>query len=116
MIGMLFLIGTGVLVGGVDCVDRKNDRLWFLAQAMGGPLVLAVDQINQAVVQSPQRDWRRDQQLRQDFLAGEPSVLDELRRFGLGRVNEMGTLFVALAGLMNLVVILDAVFAAPPDA
>ena len=30
------------------------------------------------------------------------------RRIGLGRVNEMGTLFIALAGLMNLVVVLDA--------
>ena len=32
---------------------------------------------------------------------------------GLGRVNDMGTLFIALAGLMNLVVILDALHFAP---
>jgi len=26
----------GVLVGGVDCVDRKEDGLWFVAQAGAG--------------------------------------------------------------------------------
>ena len=36
------------------------------------------------------------------------TVLKLLERKGLSRVNEMGTLYSALAGLMNLVVILDA--------
>ena len=36
-----------------------------------------------------------------------------MRAVSLGRVNEMGTLFIALAGLMNLIVILDALYFHP---
>ena len=36
---------------------------------------------------------------------------ERFRAIALNKPNEMGTLFVALAGLMNLVVILDAAFA-----
>lgn len=121
MFGVLFLIISGLLIGGLDCVDRKNDRLWFLAQAVCGPIVFAADLANQTIVQPPYQDWNGDQALRDEFVqayeaeqAGrEPDsdLLDSLRRVGLGRVNEAGTLFIALAGLMNLVVILDAMYA-----
>lgn len=113
MAGVLGLVFIGLLVGGIDCVDRRNDRLWFLAQGLCGPVAFAADAANQALVQSHVIDWSR----RTDwdkFLSEDPEVLDDLRRVGIGRVNEMGTLFVALAGLMNLVVILDALFRAPP--
>ena len=39
---------------------------------------------------------------------GDPEVARRLHRKSLGHVNEMGTLYCALAGLMNLVAILDA--------
>ena len=32
----------------------------------------------------------------------------QLKTRGLGKVNEIGTLYIALGGLMNLIVILDA--------
>ncbi|MCI0363461.1 MAG: hypothetical protein L0219_06230, partial [Phycisphaerales bacterium] len=94
MFGVLFLFVGGVLIGGVDCVDRKQDFLWFLAQSVCGPIAFAVDLINQLFVKR---------------------MSDEARLFtiGLNKPNEMGTLFGALAGLMNLVVILDALQGAP---
>jgi hypothetical protein len=91
MFGVLFLVLTGLLVGGVDCVDRKRDRLWFLAQAVCGPIAFAADFLNQGYVQKLPDEERF------------PAI-------ALNKPNEMGTLFVALAGLMNLVVILDAAF------
>lgn len=91
MLGVLMLVVIGVLVGGVDCVDRRNDRLWFLAQSVCGPIVFAVDFVNQRYVQTLPDEQR-------------------YRAIALNKPNEMGTLFVALAGLMNLVVILDATF------
>lgn len=91
MLGMLFLVLSGVLVGGVDCVDRQRDRLWFLAQSLCGPIVFAADAVNQNYVQKLPDEER-------------------YRAIALNKPNEMGTLFVALAGLMNLVVILDALF------
>ena len=44
---------------------------------------------------------------------GDPEVTRRLHRKSLGHVNEMGTLYCALAGLMNLVAILDAL--QPPN-
>jgi hypothetical protein len=91
MFGMLFLFFCGLLVGGVDCVDRKRDHLWFLAQAVCGPIAFAADLVNQQYVQTLPDEER-------------------YRAIALNKPNEMGTLFIALAGLMNLVVIMDAMF------
>jgi hypothetical protein len=120
MFGVLFLFVLGLLIGGLDCVDRRNDRLWFYAQSMCGPIALGADVANQALVQRraadwqmPGGNWRKDDALDADYAAGDPELLESLRRVGLGRVNEMGTLFIALAGLMNLVVILDALYYRP---
>lgn len=88
MFGVLFLFLGGVLIGGVDVVDRKQDRLWFLAQGCAGPMAWGVDWVNQG------------------YLKRRPAA-EQNRLTSIGRVNEMGTLFCALAGLMNLVVVLD---------
>jgi hypothetical protein len=107
MIGVLFLFLGGVLIGGIDSVDRRDDRLWFLAQALCGPIALVVDFANQALLEPlPQNVGDR-------YLRGEPATLRRLELTGLSRVNEMGTLFSALAGLMNLAVILDALHSKP---
>jgi hypothetical protein len=94
MFGVLFLFLGGVLIGGIDSVDRREDHLWFLAQMLCGPIAFGVDFLNQNFIKS----------------------IPEPQRFatiGLNKPNEMGTLFTALAGLMNLVVILDAMFFTP---
>jgi len=89
MFGVLLLFFCGLLVGGFDAVDRRDDRLWFIAQSFCGPIAFGADLVNQQYVkQLP--DERR------------------LHTTGLARVNERGPLLIALAGLMNLVVILDA--------
>ncbi len=102
MFGVLFLFGSGLLIGGIDSVDRRDDRLWFLAQVLCGPVAIGVDLVNQSIVKTLPPDWR------QRYDQGDQDVRATLRRKGLGHVNEMGTLFCALAGLMNLVAILDA--------
>ena len=105
MIGVLFLFMSGVLIGGIDSVDRRDDRLWFLAQALCGPIALVVDYANLALLEPLPRD------VNERYLQGDKKTLRRLEQTGLSRVNEMGTLFSALAGLMNLVVILDALHA-----
>lgn len=91
MFGVLFLFFGGLLIGGIDVVDRKTDHLWFLAQAVCGPIAFGADFINQ--------NWLKN--------LPEPQ---KWATIGLNKPNELGTLFIALAGLMNLVVILDAMF------
>ncbi|MGI9013331.1 MAG: DUF6677 family protein [Phycisphaerales bacterium] len=83
--GILLMFGIGILVGGVDVVDRREDWLWFLPQALLGPITLVADAMNQAYVKTGR--------------LGQPS---------LAAVNDYGTLFVGLGGLMNLAAMIDA--------
>lgn len=92
MLGVIFLVICGVLVGGIDAVDHKNDGLWFIAQVWCGPIVIGVDLMNQA------------------WIAPLP-ISQRATLVGLSHANEMGTLFIAMAGLMNFVVLLDVLHA-----
>jgi hypothetical protein len=94
--GTMLLIFAGLLIGGLDVVDSRNHWLWFLAQSGCGPITFILDWLNVQLV---------DQQ---DQAA-------QIARTSLGRVNEMGTLLIALAGLMNIVVMLDALRLPPRD-
>jgi len=84
----------GVLVGGIDAVDHKNDGLWFIAQVCCGPIVIVIDTLTQVLIVDAPLEKRAT-------------------LVGLSHVNEIGTLFIAMAGLMNFVVILDALQAKP---
>ncbi len=91
MSGILFLFFSGLLIGGLDAVDMKQDRIWFVGQALNGPIAFIADFLNQALIQN------------------QP---DEIRvhRVSLAHVNWLAMLFITLGGLMNLVVILDAFY------
>lgn len=83
--GVFLLFLVGLLVGGVDVVDARDDRLWFVPQALCGPVTFGADYLNQKFVKTGTIGTR-----------------------SIGRANELGTLFVALAGLMNLAAAIDA--------
>lgn len=87
-LGVLGLFITGLLIGGLDAVDSERDRWWFYAQALTGPVAFLTDTVHIAL------------RHRGDIIQG------------LGRMNEIGTLCCALAGLMNGMAALDAAF--PP--
>ncbi|HBZ97233.1 MAG TPA: hypothetical protein DEO57_05250 [Phycisphaerales bacterium] len=89
MFGILFLFAFGILIGGIDVVDMKRDRLWFLAQACNGPLAFLADFLNQSLLKTADPDT-------------------QARLTSLGNINATGTLYIALGGLMNFILILDA--------
>lgn len=91
-IGSLYL--AGLLVGGLDVIDSREDTLWFAAQTIAGPTTVVLDTIHQRYLKPN--------------AAPESDQLPYVR--SLGRVNEMGTLFCAMAGLLNLLVILDVLY------
>jgi hypothetical protein len=115
MFGVLFLFVSGLLIGGLDVVDHKRDKLWFLAQSLCGPVTFVADVANQGVVKRMPDNWERNGDWKRRYLERDPDVLAQLKGTSLGRVNEIGTLYIALAGLMNLVVILDALHRAPGE-
>ncbi len=84
-IGVLGLTLGGLLVGGLDVVDRQEDKWWFVLQAGIGPVAWGVDAYHQ-----------------QDKGLSEPRITRSL-----GRVNEVGSLYIAMAGMLNAIVVID---------
>lgn len=107
--GILILFVGGLLVGGIDSVDRKEDHLWFIGQAGAGPIAFAASYANEAMLKS----GRHGELLPAPTPYGTPANAASPRPMvstskGLAHANEFGTFFTFLAGLMNFVVILDA--------
>jgi len=104
-IGGLYLVG--LLVGGISVVHSRNAdgtlRPWYLGQALIAPS-LAVE-------------YTHDN-LRARTEGADPSPYDEDIAFSpaYGRAAEVGTLYTALAGLLNLLAIIDIAYREPRSA
>ena len=107
MAAVLGMFGSGLLIGGIDAVDSVEDAPWFIAQSANGPIALAADWANQNIVKTG----------KVGELLPAPAPLDPLGRplpgrhtmsslRGLGAANEFGTLFIALGGMMNFILIM----------
>lgn len=135
----------GMLIGGIDVVDKKEDFVWFLGQSLVGPVAFGTDYIHQHFIKV--RDPRTGQirsahpnEIRdpktgnaievRDPLSGAPREFLDSRtgqvRLGttadrppntksIGRVNEVGTLFCTLAGMLNLICLIDVAKRRPVD-
>lgn len=154
-VSVLAMFFGGMLIGGIDVIDRQEDRWWFVGQAFVGPIAFGVNWVHQnqfkaygiqpvpAPAGSPPvyettepkllgphrlrsvypRETRRMADVEVRTPAGQ---LIETRRLpvavpispgesppnrkSLGKVNELGTLYALCAGMLNLIVILDALF------
>lgn len=113
--GVLGLFFGGILIGGIDVVDSKEDRVWFLGEALVGPIAFGVDHIHQrhlkvmdpeqGVLRSAFPGEGRDAATGLPIPGGTPPNTKSI-----GRVNELGTLFATIAGMLNLIAIVDAGF------
>ena len=138
--GVLGMFASGLFIGGIDVVDRREDFPWFLGQAIVGPVAFGVDWVhqNQFKVDVPVTGLRSAYPNEyRDPATGRPVITvmneqtgePEARLTGatpvtgatvtgawppnvksLSRMNELGTLFCTIAGMMNLICILDAAF------
>jgi uncharacterized membrane protein YuzA (DUF378 family) len=86
--GIIFVALTltflvGLYVGSVGVVDPVHARPWYVAQVMNSPLVM---------------------------LLGRIGASGEYRVFG--RANEIGQIYTSIAGLLNLLCIVNAVYTA----
>lgn len=127
--GILGLFAGGVLTGGIDVIDRKEDPIWFAGQALVGPIAFAVDYWHQAFCKIRDAERVVNGRVRFEVRTGQP---DEARdpvsgrsagtgpglrppnSKSLGRMNELGTLFATIAGMLNLIAIIDAFHHARP--
>lgn len=88
---LLLLFAGGLLIGGMDVVDPVDDTIWFIPQAGLGPVTAGLGLAHVVM----------------DKQAAETGK--SVFQRSIGRVNEMGTLYCAIAGVLNLLAILDAV-------
>jgi hypothetical protein len=123
MLGVLGLFLYGLFIGGIDAVDSKEDRIWFVGTAMVGPLAWGTDWAHQNLFKAADPNSGRVRTGRpgevRDAAGGTPvwraATPDELaagagppNAKGLGRLNEIAMLAVVLAGMLNFIVFLDA--------
>ncbi len=118
--GVLGLFVGGVFLGGVDVIDRREDKVWFIGQALVGPLAFGVDYYHQnhLKVFGQDQDSRSNLSRWRSAYPYEGRDKDGKAVMGgvppntksVGRMNELGTLSAALAGMINLIVIIDAGF------
>jgi len=104
-VGGLWLLG--LLIGGISVIDHRDYSegtrvkfsLWFLGQSLTGPSV-AVDLYHQHIKNV---SARLHGHVPQPGDSPQPLYVPSF-----GRVAELGVLFTALAGMLNLLVIIDA--------
>ncbi|MEL7472755.1 MAG: DUF6677 family protein [Planctomycetota bacterium] len=131
-LGVLGLFLTGLLLGGIDAVDSREDRLWFLGQAFVGPVAFAVDWTHQSQFKAydpgdladppptglrPRSAYPGELRERTNTSAGdvwvwrpnaEAPTAEPPSRKGLAKVNELAALITTLAGMLNFIAIVDA--------
>ena len=97
-IGTLWL--GGLLIGGISVIDRRDHSAWFLGQMMVAPSVV-VDRYHDNL----RSQWQREVGSRADLVPPyEPAF---------GKPQEQGTLYTALAGLLNLLAMIDVAGRSP---
>ncbi len=117
---------VGKVTGHAPTLDSSpdGDPIWFTGSLLVGPVAIAVDAYHQyelKVIEPFQRGPRGGVIRRtpkpdegRDPTNGQPTVLAPGQSppysKALGRVGEIGTLSCALAGMMNLIAIIDASF------
>lgn len=111
-VGVLGLFFGGMLIGGIDVIDSREDRVWFFGQALVGPTAFAVDWAHQTQFKVIDPNTR---QLRTAY-PGEGRDANGMAVAGgtppniksINKVNDIGTLYATIAGMLNLICILDA--------
>lgn len=108
MVAILGMFAGGLLIGGLDAVDSVEDAPWYIAQSGNGPIAFAADLANQELLKKG----------KVGELLPAPSPTDPSGRpapgqhyvstfKGIGAANEFGTLFIALGGMMNFILVMD---------
>jgi hypothetical protein len=129
-IGIAGLLLGGLLIGGIDVVDSRESRYWFYVQVLNPAAILMIDQVHQNAFKGYEvrsgdisenffRKPAHGERLQFDSSRGVKVIVNDASvgtpspRRSIGRVNEVGSLFVALAGMLNLIVLVDVLWHAP---
>ena len=136
-VGVMGLFLGGILIGGIDVIDSKEDKIWFMGQALVGPAAFGVDTLHQnrfkawaqvqAITGRPtwekrsgypteSRVWS-DANNRYEWQPSAPSddgapTIGPPNTKSIAKMNEIGTLYATIAGMLNFIIFLDALMPA----
>lgn len=130
--GVLGLFFGGLFIGGLAVVDSKSGRLEnrisYYGQMAVGPVAIVVDRVHQSMFKGMDTETNKVRALGPDEVllsASDPrngrgfpviAKADASRGEGppyvrsQGKVQEIGLLYTVIAGMLNFIVILDALF------
>lgn len=89
-IALLWVLG--LLVGGIGVIDHRQHRFWFLGQSLIAPSI----GVNYAT-----------QKIKTTQSIPTPAGDEPVYQPSFSRIHEQGVLFTALAGLLNLLAVID---------
>ena len=89
-IALLWVLG--LLLGGIGVIDRHQHRFWFMGQVLVAPSI-AVNWATQEAKSAQSQRGRGD--------------TEPIYQPSFSRIHEQGVLFTALAGLLNLLAVID---------
>jgi hypothetical protein len=110
---ILGLFFGGIFIGGIDVIDAREDTAWFAGQAFVGPLAFGVNHLHQNSLKVIDPRTKQPRSARptegRDATTGGPVANGTPpNRKSIGKMNEIGTLYAAIAGMLNLIVMIDA--------
>ena len=128
-VSILLLWLAGILIGGISVIDRhdrgeppdnapslRSQSWWFYGQAMIAPSLL-VDYIRSSMTNSHaiKTGHPDDPNPRSLLLPQRGSDIESAPPYepSFGRVAEQGTLYTALAGMLNLLAMIDVLYCDP---
>jgi hypothetical protein len=98
---ILLTFGAGLYIGSIGVIDSVGAKPWYIAQVMNSPAVIVLgNHVAQANTGAAQLISRPESSAPPD---GYPVF---------GRSNEMGQIYTSIAGLLNLLCIVNAVYLA----
>ncbi len=106
-IGLLWL--SGWAIGGVSIFNYNQHRAWFGGQMLTAPSVAVAVARDHLLTEAPPE---RPAAISEGFSFQPPKPKIQYEP-SFGRVNEIGILYTALAGLLNLLAIIDVLYKEP---
>ena len=104
-VGVGGLFFGGLLMGGISTIDRYEDRWWFILQCGVGPATFAIDRIHQTQFKLVGPGGRP--------VSPTPGTAKMGYQVSLGKVNEVAALSCGLAGMLNLIAVVDCLWRSP---
>ncbi|MBL1217024.1 MAG: hypothetical protein D8M59_05955 [Planctomycetes bacterium] len=112
-VGVLSIYVLGLLIGGLYVIDSKNARWWFYGQCLSGPATPIIQYWRSAGHEPPAIPPETDLPPGHGDTPGDAGSAQTTLTPSFSHINEVGTLYTTIAGMLNLVALFDVMYLAP---